>query len=86
MLTDLVAAYQEPDYVPPYAPPQGSSKVNPDQAYTAPPGPPPAAAFTASDTRRGAGVSSREVPTTGTDDGWESSRVYPPAGPSRPVK
>lgn len=26
-------AYGENDYVPPYAPPQGGSKVNPDQSY-----------------------------------------------------
>jgi len=26
-------AYGEHDYVPPYAPPQGGSKVNPDQSY-----------------------------------------------------
>jgi len=26
-------AYGEHDYVPPYAPPQGASKANPDQTY-----------------------------------------------------
>jgi hypothetical protein len=26
--------YYENDYVPPYAPPQGSSKVDPDQRYS----------------------------------------------------
>lgn len=29
-------AYGENDYVPPYAPPQGGSKVNPDQSYQQP--------------------------------------------------
>lgn len=29
-------AYGENDYVPPYAPPQGGSKVNPDQSYHQP--------------------------------------------------
>ncbi|KAK5092194.1 hypothetical protein LTR70_005849 [Exophiala xenobiotica] len=41
-------AYGEQDYVPPYAPPQGASKVNPDQSYdhnqqSGPSQPPPAA-------------------------------------------
>ena len=34
-------AYGHEDYVPAYTPPQGPNKVNPDQSYHAPQGPPP---------------------------------------------
>lgn len=64
-------AYGEPDYVPAYSPPEGSSKVDPSQNYTAPPGPPPPA-VTASRSERD--IAGRE----------SSSRSG--AGPSHPPR
>lgn len=39
-------AYGEPEYVPAYTPAQSANKVDPDQRFNPPTGPPPAAANT----------------------------------------